>query len=1178
MKTIATMFALLLSAGILLAQAPAGSFAKWEVWSNNPGASLTKLSDHQTDSVTIEQTLSVMVIRMEARQEFRGRPTRRLQITIPNFQDTGIYVLPESPATFWEVFTPSEKCGCVSFTEAATNPPHNVRITKWNEATREMEGTFSFRCTSISTGGTELVSRVRFGEFKFSPSNKLKLEATLKDTVVVPEISADTTIQVNFTVKDGDRVVSGAKLFTIDPLKNPTPFMEETGETDNQGVTNYRINLKKDTPFGDYEFKWITDKPGFSKSDTARLVIRYGNRYYEYKCSGLPLLTFDAGEGKQWKPINSGSKVLSAEGPIKVSPGSITITGNVQINPTTNTVTMTGDGRKVTLDNLPFRAGDEGPVDITTLFPLGTFTLPDCDGFLKFTAKKLGKKLPGGVTFELEQLQFINRPDTKGLAFKGKVTVPNIPSDAEGCDPVIDTSLGFELTGPGSKSLSVGFTLTNRFVENFSVQVSGIPISPAICLNQIQVAADFVREQYSFGGKIQFPIGGPGQRLGLSGSALFMNNPRRADDNLHLDSFSVGIDVGNCIPLSPTSPFCFKSFTLSSSGLSNPGSVGTKVRGVLSLESQDAKVLQLMPRISEILGDPKLAQIDLLGEYEHPAVFTGSVSLKLMQNKKISATRPWQVEGNLTARLNFNGTKVFSGSYKAIHLGGADNFLNVTGSITLQPLTSPDFGLSATATGTIALPSPGPEVLEIPLTGLALRFLRSQGVLPATLGTGTMSMSLAVASGFSVSSVVDVSQNPVPAIREFGRMGILFTVVNGDPSFTTISEPVGNPSIAKPGDEVQQAKAIDSIRIDDTVEKLFVTIAGASTAPVSRITAPDGTVHTSTSSDSSVVKITTPNGEFCQWYIDAPSPGVWVLELENPGVDDEVEISVNRKPVPFEIAASNTGRSVTVRWTPIARNTADLVRVFVDEDGSNADGLLIGEGQEALGSYTFELPSFMTECTYRVHATRISGTQPIVSVYAPEEVGVAGPDVPNPTQVVATSNQSGRTLVQWGMPRGSAVSGFLIYVRNADGVDSLYASVGTTERAVEIQIENHEGKRVFMRTYDEDGIRSCPTEAVSITTSVHERDVRYTTSAGSMLVAPNPANDRVRISVQGGSATGSLEIVDLLGMYSLTLPVQPATGEAMVFDVDISGLPAGSYIARLRTNRGDVVGHIKVVR
>lgn len=1177
MKMVLTVLALMVAIGVVSSQTPSGTYAKWEVWSNNPGAALSKLSEHETDSVTIEQTLSVMVIRIEARQEFRGRPTRRLQITIPNFRDTGTYVLPESPATFWEVFTPSEKCGCVSFTEAGTNPPHNVHITKWNEATREMEGTFSFRCTSTSASGTELVSRVRFGEFRFSPSNKLKLEASHKDTIVIPELTADTSIQVVFTVKDGDRVIGGAKLYTADPLKNPTPFMEETGETDGQGITNYIVRIPVATPLGDYTFKWIADKPGFSKSDTARLTIRYGNRYYEYKCSGVPLLTFDAGEGKQWRPINSGSKVLSAEGPVKVMPGSITLSGNVQINPTTNVVILTGSDRKITLDNLPFRSGDEGPVDITTLFPLGTFTLPDCDGIVKFTAKKLGKKLPGGVTFELEQLQFINRPDTRGLAFKGKVTVPNLPSAAEGCDPVVDTSLGFELTGPGSRSVSVGFTLTNRFVENFSVQASGIPVSPAVCINQLQASADFLREQYSFGGKIQFPLGGPGQRLGLSGSALFMNNPRRADDNLHLDSFSVGIDLGFCVPLG-TSPFCFKSFTLSSSGLSNPGTIGTKVRGVFTLESQDDKVLQKLPRISNILGDPKLAQFDLLGEYEHPAIFTGSVTLKLMQNKKISTTRPWQIEGNLTARMNFNGTKVFSGSYKAMHLGGTDNFLNATGSITLQPLTSPDFGISATATGTIAIPTPGPEVLELPIIGVQLRFLRAQGVLPATLGTGTMSLSLAAESGFSASSVVDVSQNPIPAIRNFGRIGFVLKVENGNPTIRTISDPVGNPSISKPGDEVQQAKAVDSIRVDDTIEKLFVSIAGSPTAPASRITDPNGTVYTATSTDSSVVKITTPNGEYCQWYIDAPSSGIWVLELENPGPNDEVEISVNRKPVPFAIEATNTERNVTVRWTPIGRNTSDLVRLFVDDDGLNGDGVFVGEASELSGIYTFALPPFLTECTYRVHATRIAGTQPIVTVYAPEDIVVSGPSIPVPTQVVATSNQHGLTQVRWSMPRGSAVDGFQVFVRDEQGRDSLYATVGTTERGVDVQIEQHESKRIFLRTYDADGIRSCPTEAVAITTSVHERDVRYTTSAGSMLVAPNPANDRVRIRVEGGSAVGNLEIVDVLGMYSVMVPVQPAAGEALVFDVDVSSLPAGSYIARLRTNRGDVIGHIKVVR
>ncbi len=1179
MKTIATMFALLLSAGILLAQAPAGSFAKWEVWSNNPGASLTKLSDHQTDSVTIEQTLSVMVIRMEARQEFRGRPTRRLQITIPNFQDTGIYVLPESPATFWEVFTPSEKCGCVSFTEAATNPPHNVRITKWNEATREMEGTFSFRCTSISTGGTELVSRVRFGEFKFSPSNKLKLEATLKDTVVIPEISADTTIQVNFTVKDGDRVISGAKLFTIDPLKNPTPFMEETGETDNQGVTNYRINLKKDTPFGDYEFKWITDKPGFSKSDTARLVIRYGNRYYEYKCLGLPLLTFDAGEGKQWVPSAPGSKILKADGPIKVSPGSITIKGNVQINPTTNIVIVTGDDKRILIDHFKFREGDDEPTEITDWFPLGTFGLPNCEGIVQIASKKLGKKLPGGIAAEIEQLQFINRPDSKGLAFKGKISVPNLPG-GEGCDPVLDTSGGFELTGVGSKSLSIGFTITNRFVENFTIDARGIPLSPAVCLQQIRASADFVKEQYSLGGKIQFPIGGPGGRLALSASALFMNNPRRADDNLHLDSFSLGLELdGLCPPLPPgANPFCFRGFTISASGISTPGEVNYKRRVIFTLQSQDARVLQLLPRISDILGDPKIAEIDLQGELEGPSTYIGSVTLKLMQNKKISASRPWQIEGNNMLRWTSGGPKVLSGSFRAIHLGGPDNFLTVTGNLTLQPLDSPDFGLSATVTGTVAMPTPGPEVLDLPIVGNAFRFLRAMGAIPATLGTGTSSISLASQSGFSVSSIVDVSQNPVEAIRRFGRMGVVYKVVGGIPEFKTITEGVGGTTIAKAGDEIQSAKAIDTIRVDDSIEKLFVMVVGETVAPSSSVVAPNGTVFTESTQDNAVVKITTPNGEMCQWYIDAPTPGNWVLRLENPGPNDEVEITVNRKPVNFSITATNTQREVTVRWTPLARNTEDIVRVFVDDDADGLNGLQVGEAMEASGTFTFTLPEFMRECEYRVHATRIAGTQPLASVYAPQTIEVAGPSIPGPQQVVATSNESGKTTVKWRMPVGSQVDGFLIYVRDLDGHDSLYAMVGTTERSVDMQIESHETKRVFLRTYDADGIRSCPTEAVSITTSVHERDVRYTTSAGSMLVAPNPANDRVRISVQGGSATGSLEIVDLLGMYSLTLPVQPATGEAMVFDVDISGLPAGSYIARLRTNRGDVVGHIKVVR
>lgn len=1177
MKFIATMLLVLAaSCSMLLAQAPAGNYAKWEVWNNTDG-SLNKLSEHLTDSVTVIEEGASLTLRFEARQEFRGRPTRRLQITIPNFRGPDLYTLQESPSTFWEVFTPTEKCGCVRFTEANPTPPgtlpHNVRISKYNPVSKDIEGTFSFRCQSKSAGGQDLLSRVRFGEFRFS---RLSLTANPKDTLVIAELQADTVVNVTLTATMENQPKSGIKIIVLDQLKNPTPFPDTIGVTDAAGVLVYPIRLPKSTPGGDYNFKWVAVVPGSGVSDTARFMIRYGSRFYEHKCLGLTLLTFDAGEGKQWKPINTGSKVLSAQGPVKVSPGGITLSGNVQIDPSTQAVLLTGPGAKVVIDEFGFRPQDVKELDISDLFPLGTFILPNCDGILQFASKKLGTRIPPKISFEIEQLRFINRPDAKGLAFKGKITASNLNSSETGCDPVVDTTGDFITLGESKKSLSVGFTVTNRLVENLSLSVGGISIPFGICVNQIAADFDFLQERYGISGKVQFPWGGSGQRVGLSAGVLLMNNPRRNDESLHLDSIRVGIDVDACVPLG-TSPFCFKALNLSTSGLSNPDARGLKLRSVLTIQSQDQRVLQLLPRIAEILGDPKLAEIDLLGEYEHPAIFTGAVTLKLMQNKKISPIRPWQVEGNLTGKINFNGTQTFSGSYKAIHLGGPDNMLNVSGSFTFPPLHSLNFGYSATAKGSISYPKPGPEVLDMPVVGDILSFLMNLGAIPATFGTGDASMMLSSDKGFLVSSVIDVSQNPVESIRRYGRMGFVYKF-DGEAEYKIVADPVGGPRVNKSGDEVQQAKAIDTIRVDATVEKLFVLIVGETVAPVSRIKAPDGTVHAGSSADSSVAVITTPNGKMAQWYIDAPAPGAWVLELESPGPSDRVNVFVNRKPVPFEISATNTSRSVTVNWTPIARNSDDIVRVYVDEDGFGDDGLYVGEAAEMSGLFTFELPEFMTECTYRIHATRIAGTQPIVTVYAPETIGVAGPSVAIPPQITATSNQTGATMVRWTMQRGSAVAGFLIYVRDVNGADSLFANVESGDRAVELQIENHEGKRVFMRTYDADGIRSCPTEAINITTSVHERDVRYTTSAGSMLVAPNPANDRVRISVQGGTATGSLEIVDLLGLYSLNVPVQPATGEAMVFDVDISALPTGSYIARLRTDRGDVVGQIKVVR
>lgn len=344
-----------------------------------------------------------------------------------------------------------------------------------------------------------------------------------------------------------------------------------------------------------------------------------------------------------------------------------------------------------------------------------------------------------------------------------------------------------------------------------------------------------------------------------------------------------------------------------------------------------SKVLTAAGPVKVTTG-PSKKSLSVSFTYESPKIFTGAITLRLLKRTKISATRPWQIENNLTGRVDLNGNTVLSGSYRAYHLGGADNMLTATGSLTFFPFSSPDFGFSGLMTGTIAIPTPGPEVLALPFIGNSLRFLRLMGVLPATLGIGTAAIVLSAEQGTKVSASMDVRQNPIPAIRLLGRLSVEYTDINGEQNFTARQE-------------------------------------------------------------------------------------------------------------------------------------------------------------------------------------RLPGS-----------------------------------------------GGALVHYDNRC-------------------INNHEQKQVYVVALDQEGVRSCGTQAISITTSVQDRDVRYSSVAGEMIVSPNPTTGVFSVRFVGeGRASSSLELYDLMGVLVLSVNVPDKSDTGFSLAVDASALSPGSYVARVRTDAGIAIGRIAVVR
>lgn len=73
----------------------------------------------------------------------------------------------------------------IEFLEAGT--PANVTITKFDDSTRAVEGTFVFKCNSKANSGDDLFYRVRAGTFKVKPTNTMVVTTTPKDTLSIAE-------------------------------------------------------------------------------------------------------------------------------------------------------------------------------------------------------------------------------------------------------------------------------------------------------------------------------------------------------------------------------------------------------------------------------------------------------------------------------------------------------------------------------------------------------------------------------------------------------------------------------------------------------------------------------------------------------------------------------------------------------------------------------------------------------------------------------------------------------------------------------------------------------------------------------------------------------------------------------------------------------------------------------
>ncbi len=1139
----------------------AGGTASFEVWSDN--GSLTKLSSNTTDSVLFTRQGSTAVIQCEVRETYNGRPTRRLQITLTNFTGVGNYSV-NSGTSYWENFSATKTCDCFG---AASNL---VKITDYDSVKNNCKGTFEFKCMSTSTAGDKLNYRIRNGSFD-AGQPKISLDLLPKDTVKLRKVSQDTTIGIRIKVLDASgAVLDGADIFVNDNFATNSPAFTKAATTSSSGVFVYTTTIGTSTPSGIYNIKIYAQKSGMRSSDTMTVMYKYGKRYYDYICGGLSILSFDAGAGKEWTD-ETGSPTIKCDGPVTIGEV-LKMDGVTRIDTTPGAIKVFMGGRLY----IPQVHFEDGSVeDFELSLPSGQdFPLPDCNGIMKLASeKKLVKKLPGGVELSLKEFSIINRPDAKGLRLKAGIKMANT---SVGCNEA-------GATDTAARGLDIGVSVTTSGFENLSIDVSEISLGPAFCIKEFSANADFVNKQYYVGGKISFPV--KSNSITLGGGALFKNNLSNPDNQIHLDSLQASLELGTCKPI-PETPLCFKGLSFSTSGLSASTWSGAAVRASVVVNSDEQIILSdaKFKWLNDLLGSPAIAEIEGTLEYRHPLIFTGAVTTRIAKLPVISEDKPWQIEGTHSATIDFNSSIAFNGAYKMGHLGGDDYFLNVTGNVTMQWI--PVLGVSANVTGAAKIPKPSDEVLtDHPFVGGVLRFMQLSGWIPQDLGNSTALISQNEVDGFLMQADVDVSRNPIDYIRSFGRMSVKLAYKNSL-SFSATQSSVPPSRTQHGGIEIQsvkhdspmlQAVALDTIKVDDSIERLFVVISGANKAPSSTLVDPDGTSFSIADTAKGIYRFATPQNEMVQWTIVNPKVGSWLLKLSSPTAGDSVEITANRKNVPFEIAATQTASKIECTWTSRTASPSDVVRFYLDTDTLGFNGIYVGSAPANSGAFSYTLPSNLTECSYHLYAVRSAKGYATQMNYAPGEIHGNGSIVPPPANVSATANSHGKTVVRWTRLSDPSVVGYSIFVVDKNNRDSLYAVVYASESEATLQLNNADMRNVYVCSFNAQGVRSCRTQGAAIVTEVHEDEQTVNPSFEHPVVAiPNPAVNQVRIRCTEyiGSVLGA-EIFDVNGHSRMTTVSTTASDE---LSIDTHQFESGVYLVKVHTIRGVYWTRLSIIR
>lgn len=1109
-------------------------------------------------------------------------PYQAMVITIRNFttlSSTVVYQI--SDAYLEDIFTVGGKATRVK-TTLITNSTNQSYITDYDDTKGLLKGTFFFDMESHPPSGANFETQVIGGKFEASISPDITLDASPTKTVQV-----NVGNKVNYKVYAKNvfgQNVGGADIYVSDEIAKTKDV--KVGVTSSAGEFVYTVDIPKTTNSKVYKVSFTAKKKTGEGEISSNVVDRnldVSGRYWVYNCANVPILTFDAGEGKEWKS-DDPLPTITATGKIIINEV-LTCEGTMTIDPRAGQERVTGD-YDMYIDGVNI-AGSKTQLQLQK----GIGMAMNCAKFMKWDTPGIIKKKIGGIEFSIDELSFADLNFAKSVKLKGSATWANLYKD--NCTINSDQ--------PQNSSITVGMIIGYEELAGFKIEAleaSATNIStaalPGFCIDNAAFSYDPVKDAFTVSTAVEYSTPNP-----ADASKKLFEGKAKASLTIEKGRFEAMSIEGKVKPgmIIPNVPFTWNGLKIATSGWSNQTSwkgVSAELSGFFNSDDQLFK--DKFPGLGKILGNDPFCEVELNGKFEcaGPKV-TARATGRFMSVKTISVTKKWQIELSSKAVLDIGHHNFEFGQcdLKAFHFGLDDFFINTS----TPPLMRFSFGesglqfYSSVMSATVRIPDYPSEPANAEKWGAfynVLKYLKATKVLPRTLGTASLSFKVD-GQNVEAAGMVDVTTCGIPLLSSYGSLGVKIGVNENGPhmsfggAFKGLVPTSGKAkgaqiqSIASNGESIQ-AVPLDTFTVTDNVQRAFLLLSSKTKVPVSALISPSGEKITATKSDSSVILFDGGDGTFAQWSLIAPQKGNWTIQLTNPAATDSVTLLSLNKERAFDITASASGKNITVNWDASNYDVSDYVDIYIDTKQTGFSGIYMGRANANAGKFTFVLSDSLDKCGYYVYAQRQAiGTAP-ATVYAAGQFTV-DKSIAIPNNIVVISNQHGAVRVNFAVNADPNIYRYAAYISKPDGFDSLMAVTYPNETTMEFTCDTALLKNLYVISESKSGIRSCPGLPQSITVGVEEEPLTGLSANNPFVIIPNPSSTSAILRFSTGqSGSTRILITDILGRTIAEIPVGELAEGIHDVTYNTSLLSEGKYLVRVVSESAQFSTIMTVIR